>query len=80
MAMEVGCIVVVPLHRMPPENPYPAAYDDCFAVYKWLLENGALWGGDPGRIIINGHADLPHPAGFRHPRDMRGNQRVFQRQ
>jgi len=56
MAMEVGCIVVVPLHRMPPENPYPAAYDDCFAIYKWLLDNGALWGGDPGRIIINGES------------------------
>lgn len=56
MAMDVGCLVVVPLHRVPPEHPFPAAYDDAFAIYKWLLQNGREWGGDPDRIILQGES------------------------
>lgn len=56
MAMQVGCLVVVPLHRVPPENPFPAAYDDAFAVYRWLAEHAREWGGDPARIILQGES------------------------
>jgi acetyl esterase len=56
MAMEVGCLVVVPLHRMPPENPFPSAYDDSVAVYEWLVKHAREWGGDPDRIILQGES------------------------
>jgi acetyl esterase len=56
LAMEVGCVVVTPLHRMPPEHPFPAAYDDCFAVYRWFVENARRIGGDPGRIALVGES------------------------
>jgi len=37
-------------YRLSPENPYPAALDDCMAAYRWLLDQGV----DAGRIIVAG--------------------------
>lgn len=36
-------------YRMPPEHPYPAALDDCLAVYAALLETYA-----PEQIVVGG--------------------------
>lgn len=55
-AMLANCIVVVPLHRMPPENRFPAAFDDCFSVYRWLTEHAAELGGDQTRIALMGES------------------------
>jgi acetyl esterase/lipase len=62
-------------YRMPPDHPFPAAPQDCVAVYKALLETY-----DPARIIVGGSSaggnlaaaatlmirdqDLPLPAGL----------------
>lgn len=32
--------VLVPDYRLAPENPYPAAMDDCYSVWQWVLEQG----------------------------------------
>ena len=37
-------------YRLAPEHPFPAAIDDCFAAWDFLLSSGI----DPGRIIIAG--------------------------
>lgn len=55
LVQALGCMVVTPLHRIPPEAPFPAAYDDCFAVYRWLLENGGVIGGN-GAIVLLGES------------------------
>lgn len=52
----VECIVVVPLHRVPPENRFPAAYDDCFDAYAWLKRNAGEIGGDSARIAVHGES------------------------
>jgi monoterpene epsilon-lactone hydrolase len=38
-------------YRMPPEHPYPAALDDCMAVYRHLLKQY-----EPENIIIGGRS------------------------
>ena len=47
-AARVGCAVVFPDYRLAPKHPYPAAAEDCFAVYRWLLQI------DPEHIAIGG--------------------------
>ena len=70
----LGVSAVMPFYRLAPENPYPAALDDCFAMYRWLLDSGV----QSSDIVIAGDsaggcmtlatmhrirdAGLPHPA------------------
>jgi acetyl esterase/lipase len=37
-------------YRLAPENPFPAALEDCLTGYCWLVENGTL----PQEIVIAG--------------------------
>jgi acetyl esterase/lipase len=38
-------------YRMPPDHPYPAALDDCMAVYRYVLARHA-----PNRVVIIGRS------------------------
>jgi acetyl esterase/lipase len=54
MAREVGAVVVSPDYRLAPENPFPAALDDCVATLKWMAEHADELGIDPDRIAVHG--------------------------
>ena len=56
LAKEVNAIVVSVEYRHAPENKFPAAHDDAFAAYQWVLKNVASWGGDPTRIAVAGES------------------------
>eukprot|EP00299_Pterocystis_sp_00344_P006984 c2035_g1_i1.p1 GENE.c2035_g1_i1~~c2035_g1_i1.p1 ORF type:complete len:619 (+),score=154.54 c2035_g1_i1:57-1859(+) len=42
-------------YRKAPQCPYPAALDDCFSVYMWILANAeSTFGCRPDRIVVVG--------------------------
>ncbi|HEU5388398.1 MAG TPA: alpha/beta hydrolase [Streptosporangiaceae bacterium] len=51
-----GAVVVSVGYRRAPEQRFPAALDDAYAVTAWTAEHAAELGIDPGRIAVGGHA------------------------
>ncbi|MFJ3581929.1 alpha/beta hydrolase [Streptomyces sp. NPDC090127] len=41
-------------YRLAPENPYPAALDDCFDAFAWLRRSAPGLGIDPHMIAVGG--------------------------
>jgi acetyl esterase/lipase len=56
MAEGAGAVVISVGYRLAPENPFPAALDDCYAVLVWAAKNAAELGIDPERIAVGGHS------------------------
>jgi acetyl esterase len=54
LAAEAGCAVLSLDYRLAPENPFPAAVEDCFAAVRFLAAEGRRLGLDPRRIAVGG--------------------------
>lgn len=54
MAVETGAEVVSVHYRRPPENPYPAAFDDCAEVVRWIADFRDVLDVDAERIVVAG--------------------------
>jgi len=50
LARRTGYEVFAPQYRLAPEHRFPAALDDAFAAYRWLLEQGT----DPSGLALVG--------------------------
>ena len=56
LARRTGAIVVAPEYRLAPEHRFPAAQDDAWAAYQWLLAQATALGGDARRLALVGEA------------------------
>jgi acetyl esterase/lipase len=54
LARELDAVVVAPDYRLAPENPFPAALDDCMTALRWIRGNADELGVDPDRIAVAG--------------------------
>ena len=54
LATMVPCVVVSVGYRLAPEDPFPAAVDDCYAAVKWVAEHASEFGGDGDRMAVAG--------------------------
>lgn len=54
LANLVPAVVVSVGYRLAPENPWPAAAEDVYAVTCWARGNAAALGADPGRLAVGG--------------------------
>ena len=54
LAEQSGVRVLSIDYRLAPEDPYPAAYDDCLAAYRWVLDHAGDVGADVDRLAVGG--------------------------
>ena len=54
LAERAGVRVLSVDYRLAPESPFPAAYDEAVAAYRWVVENAASLGADPQRLAVGG--------------------------
>jgi acetyl esterase/lipase len=56
MADRLGAVIASVDYRKAPENPYPAAPEDCYAAASWVFDNAESLGIDPDNIGIYGQS------------------------
>lgn len=54
LAARTGAVVVSAHYRQAPEHRFPAAHEDAYAAWNWLLEHAESLGGDAKRAAIVG--------------------------
>jgi acetyl esterase len=54
LANACNMILIWVEYRLAPEAPFPAAYDDTLAAWRWVARNYGELGADPARIMIGG--------------------------
>ena len=56
LSLGVGAVVVSSHYRQGPEDVFPAAHDDAYAAYVWVVENSGTLNGDSARMMIAGES------------------------
>ena len=53
-AAKTPCKIVYVDYRLAPDYPFPIPVEDCFATYKWVLDNTAELNIDSNKIMLGG--------------------------
>jgi acetyl esterase/lipase len=56
LANKAQAIVASVEYRHAPEHKFPAAHEDAFLAYKWVLNNAGKWGGNPSNVAVAGES------------------------
>lgn len=51
-----GFVTVLPDYRLVPQVRFPDFLHDCAAAMRWVQDNSAAYGGDPGQVHLGGHS------------------------
>ncbi len=54
LCREAESLVLSVDHRRPPEHPFPAGLEDCYAATCWMAAHAGQFQGDPARIAVGG--------------------------
>ena len=54
LAERSGVMVLAVDYRLGPEHPFPAAYDDALAAYRWVVDHVDELGADVDRLAVGG--------------------------
>lgn len=54
LAAKTQAIFIAVEYRKAPEHRFPAAHDDAFAAYQWVLKNAASFDGNPKLVAVAG--------------------------
>ena len=55
-----GMVVVIPDYTLHPDADFEQMTREVAAAVGWTLENIALYGGDPDRVVVSGHSAGAH--------------------
>lgn len=50
------CVIISPDYRRSLDEPYPAAFDDCYDTLLWMKEHAETLGVVPNNFIVGGHS------------------------
>ena len=56
LAKDADAIVVSAEYRKAPEHKFPAAHEDAYAAYQWVLRNADTFDGDPSMVAVAGES------------------------
>ncbi|WP_137885873.1 alpha/beta hydrolase [Pseudomonas sp. 2FE] len=62
LAAQLNAVVIAVDYRLAPEHPFPAAFDDCLAVWRGLQAEHRRLGIDPTRLAVAGDSAGGHLA------------------
>lgn len=54
LVRRTGATVIASHYRLAPESRFPAAHEDAWAVWNWVVANASELGGDPRHVAVVG--------------------------